>query len=70
MSDFRCTRRAALVALFAVSVHFAASGRAGAETPAAIDAQALTPWESLKPEEQKLLARHAERWNSLPAGSQ
>ena len=39
MSDSRCTRRAALVALFAVSVHFAASGRAHAETPAAVEAQ-------------------------------
>ena len=63
-------RRAALAALFAVGLHCAAPGRARAETPAAVDAPAPTPWESLKPEEQKVLARHGERWNSLPAEQQ
>ncbi len=70
MSDIRCTRRAALVALFAAGMQCAVAGRAFAETPASVDATAPTPWESLKPEEQKVLARHGERWNSMPAEQQ
>ena len=70
MSNSRFTRRATLAAIFAVGLHFAASGRARADEPPAVDVSAPTAWSSLSPEEQKALGRYGERWNSLPADQQ
>ncbi len=70
MSNSRYTRRAALAAMFAVGMHCATVSRARAETPAAVNAAAPTPWSGLSPEEQKVLSRYSESWNSLPAEQQ
>src|SRR4051812_6951939 len=63
------TRRTALAALCAMGLQLALSGRARAETPAAAP-PVHTEWNSLRPEEQKILSRYGEKWNTLPPEQQ
>ena len=59
-------RRAALAALIAVGLHLVA-GRARAEAAPATEAPAPAAWSSLNAEEQKVLSKYGDRWDTLPA---
>ena len=68
-TGFTLSRRAALTAIFAVGLHCTVGGRARADEPS-VSAPAATQWQSLEPEQQKLLSRYGDRWNSLPPDQQ
>ena len=66
--NFSPTRRVALAALVAVGLNLALVGRSRAESPAA-EPPARVEWKSLSAEEQKLLSRYGDRWDTYGAAS-